>query len=194
MMRVYCTALLVLVFFSGVARAENFAVVDVERIFRESSPGKAGEDHLKQAQDILQNGMDELRNLYKGKENTDEAKVALRDGQAALERQFVAERQAVRQVLVATLENVIRVWFAVNAKDRAINAVVPASAFFAYSPAMDVTDTVMREMDKENPVFHALPTVTVKANPLANPSQQATPGKKGGFAAPMRSPGRTRAP
>ena len=173
-MRVWCAALLVVwFFFSGVARAEGLAVVDVERIYRESAPGKAGEVHLAQARDILQKGLDELRTLYKGREETAEAKNVLREGQAALERQFAADRLAVRQVLAAHLENVVRVWFAANAKGSAISAVAPASTFFIYSPALDVTDAVMREMDKEKPVFHALPTVTVKANPAAAPAQPA---------------------
>ena len=191
MTRVWCAALLVWALFSGAAWAESLAVVDVERIFRESVPGKAGEAHLAQARDILQKGLEELRALYKGKEETVEAKAALRDGQAALERQFAADRHAVRQVLSAHLENVVRVWFAVNVKGSAIRAVAPASVFFAYSPALDVTDIIMREMDKEKPVFHALPTVTVKANPQASPGQQATPGK-GGSAVPARPPSRSR--
>ncbi|MDR2694994.1 MAG: OmpH family outer membrane protein [Deltaproteobacteria bacterium] len=193
MTRFCCALLLVLAFFSGTARAEGLAVVDAERIFRDSLPGKAGETHLTQARDILQKGLDELRGHYKGKENTAEAISALREGQAALERQFAAERLAVRKVLAATLENVIRVWFATNGKSAAISAVAPASALFAYSPALDVTDAVLREMDKEKPVFHALPTVTVTANPATGPqaSPLASPGKSG-QAAPARAPTRTR--
>ena len=189
MTRAACAILLVLAFFCGEARAEGLAVIDVERIFRESAPGKAGEAHLQQARAILQKGMDELRLLYKGREDTAEAKTALREGQAALERQFAADRLAVRQVLMAHLENVVRVWFAANAKGSALRAVVPANALFAYSPALDVTDAVMREMDKEKPTFHALPTVTVKANPPA--VGKAAPGK-GGAPAPERPPGRAR--
>ena len=166
-----CTVLLVLAFCSGPVRADGLAVVDVERIFRESTPGKAGEAHLTQARDILLKGLDELRAIYKGMEEKPEAKAALREGQAALDRQFAADRLAVWQVLTAHLEHAIRIWFGVNAQGASINAVAPASALFVYSPALDVTDAVMREMDKEKPTFHALPTVTVKANP------QATPGK-----------------
>ena len=186
MARICSVLLLALTLFSGVAQGAGLAVVDVERIFRESVPGKAGEAHLKQARDILQKGLDELRALYKGKEDTAEARGALRDGHAALERQFAADRLTVRQTLSAHLENVIRVWFAVNAKSSAINAIAPASAFFAYSPSLDVTDAVMREMDKEKPTFHALPSVTVKAKPQALP-----PGKPAPPAArPSGKPGR----
>ena len=173
MLRIVCTTLLVLAFFSGPALAEGFAVVDVERIFRESVPGKAGEAHLGQARGILQKGLDELRNLYKGKEDTAEAKTALREGQAALERQFAADRLAVRQVLAAHLENVVRVWFAANAQRSGTRAVIPASALFAYSPTLDITDAIMREMNKETPAFPPLPTVTVQPNPQAPPDKAA---------------------
>ena len=189
MARICCVLLFVLAFFSGAAQGAGLAVVDVERVFRESVPGKAGEAHLAQARDVLQKGFEELRGLYKGKEDTAEAKAALREGQAALERQFAADRLAVRQKLTAYLENVVRIWFAANAQRYAINAVAPAGALFAYSPALDVTDAVMREMDKEKPTFHALPTVTVQANPAASPTEktspQANPGK-GGAVAPAR--------
>jgi outer membrane protein len=183
MTRALCTVLFVLALFNGAAWAERLAVVDVERIFRESAPGMAGEAHLKQAQDILQKGLEELRALYKGKEHTAEAEAALREGHAALERQLAVERIAVRRVLAATLENVIRVWFTVHAKASAISAVATASSLIIYNPALDITEAVMREMNKEQPSFHALPVVTVKTNP------QAAPGK-GGAAAPARQPGR----
>ena len=188
MTRLCCAFVFVWALCGGLARAEGLAVVDVERVFRESAPGKAGEAHLLQARDILQKGFDELRALYKDRENTPEAEAALREGQAALERQFAADRLAVRQVLAAHLENVVRVWFAANGKSSAIHAVAPASSFFAYSPALDVTEAVMREMDKEKPVFHALPSVTVKANPKAEPAKGAAP------AAPARQPARPRTP
>ena len=190
MARLCCAVLIATALCCGAARTEGLAVVDAERIFRESAPGKAGEAHLQQARDILQKGLEELRGHYKGKEDTAEAVAALREGQAALERQFAAERLAVRKVLAATLENVIRVWFAVNVKSGAISAVAPASAFFAYSPALDVTDAIMREMDREKPAFHALPTVTVTTNPAAKPEAgpQASPGKSG----PARQPARLR--
>ena len=187
MTRTVCAVLLALAFCSGPAWAERLAVVDVERIYRESAPGRAGEAHLAQVRGILQKGLDELRVLYKDRENTREAEVALREGQAALERQLAAERLAVRRILAAHLENVIRVWFAVNAKGSEISAVALASSFAVYSPTLDVTDAVMREMDKENPSFHALPTVTVKANP------QAAPGKSEPVA-PAQPPSRHRTP
>ena len=191
--RLCCVLLCVLAFFNGAAQAAGLAVVDVDRIFRESAPGKAGETHLGQVRDILQKGLDELRGFYKGKEDTAEARAALRDGQAALEQQFAADHLAVRQVLSATLAKVILAWFAANAQGTAISAVAPASAFFAYNPALDVTDAVMQEMDKEKPAFHPLPTVSVQANPAAKPQAdpQARPGPKANQAAkpsPKASP------
>ena len=186
-MRIWCVILLVLALFSGLAQAEGLAVVDVERIFRESVPGKAGEAHLEQARVILQKGMDELSALYKGKENTAEAESALREGHAALERQFAADRLAVRQVLMMTLEKAAKAWFATNAKRLKISALAPSNAFFAYIPALDVTDAVMRNMDKETPVFHALPTVTIRPNPQTSPGANAP-------AAPAQAPAQSGTP
>ena len=168
----FCTCLFLLMFCSGVAWAERLAVVDVDRIFRESMPGKAAEAHLEQSLSVLQKGMDEFRVLYAGREDTDEAQAALREVQIALERQFAAERLAVQQVLTTHLNQVVQTWFAGNKQRNAPRAVAPASALFAYHPDLDITDVVMREMDKEKPVFPDLPTVTV----TAAPNSQATPG------------------
>ena len=108
--------------------------------------------------------------LYQGSENTPEGETALREGRMLLERQFAAERQAVRQTLTVSLEKAIKAWYdAANAKEATISAVAPASAFFLHSPALDVTDAVMREMDKEQPVFHELPTVTVRPKQAVPP-------------------------
>ena len=166
MTRVACVAVFMLLTFSGAAwGAERIAVVDVERVFRESAPGKAGEAHFEQAREILQKGMDELRALYQGSESSPEGEAALREGRAALERQLAAERQAVRQVLTEALQRAITSWFdAAGGRRQSISAVAPASAFFIHSPAIDVTSAVILEMNKEQPVFHALPTVTIRAN------------------------------
>jgi outer membrane protein len=193
MTRIVCVVMFVLMFFCGVAQADKLAIVDVERIFRESEPGKAGEAHLKQARDILQKGLDEARALYKGQEDTPKARAELRNAQAALERQLAADRLAVRQVLTTTLEKVVRAWFDGPGQRAATRAVAPASAFFAYSPTLDVTDAILREMNKEKPAFHALPTVTVKANPSAQAAPPAKPAPASP-AAPARQPARPRTP
>jgi Skp family chaperone for outer membrane proteins len=153
----------------------GLAVVDVDRIFQNSTPGRAGEAHLRQVQEVLQKGLDELQELYAGRENTPEAMAAIREGHAALERQFAAERLAVRQVLNTHLENAVRAWFEENAKKTGTRAVAPSNAFFAYSPDLDVTNDILREMNKERPVFPALPTVTVQQNQPQTAAEPAPP-------------------
>ena len=152
----------------GTAITGGVAVVDVERIFRESTPGRAGEAHLQQVLGILQKGLDDLHGIYQGMEDSAEARAALREGQAALERQLAAERLAMRQILTTHLEKVIQAWFIAKAQDFGARAVAPASIFFAYSPVLDITDTIMQEMNREKPTFPALPSVTVR------PPSQAT--------------------
>ena len=185
-MRTVCTALLILMLCNGIAWADRLAVVDVERIFRESTPGKAGEAHLEKVRDVLQKGMDEFIALYRGREETEEAQVALREVAATLERQFAAERMGVRQVLTVHLEEIVRTWFVANTQRTAPRAVAPANIFFAFNPDMDITDIIMREMNKVKPTFSDLPTVTVQPNP------PATPGT-GRSATPARQPARSRA-
>ena len=164
MTRAVCALFLILMMFSSTAQAERIAVVNVERIFRESAAGKAGEAHIRKVQDILQKGMNDLQATYRGKENTPEGAASLGEGRAALERKLAVERQAVLRALTASLEKAINDW--VNtpaAKQRSISVVAPSHAFFFHHPSLDVTDAIMPEMNRARPAFPPLPTVNVRA-------------------------------
>lgn len=140
----------------------DVAVVDVPRILSESQPGKAGEAHLKKAQEALQKGMDDVLALYKGKENTPEAQQALRESQVALERQLAVERQAVLQVLGGLLEKAVKDWRQANKK---YTHVISSQVLLDFDKTTDVTAAVMKLMNLMTPKFAPLPTVTV--NPPA---------------------------
>ncbi len=142
----------------GAALADSVAVVDTARIFKSSKPGKAAEEHMRKVRSVLLKGLNDLQEAYKGRENTPEGVDALREGQAALERQLAVERQAVSQVLAATLENVIRVWVGVN---KQYDVVLSKDMVLGSNRRADVTDSILNDMDKENPQFPDLPKVTV---------------------------------
>ncbi len=136
----------------------GIVVVDTARIFSQSTPGKAGEEHLSKVRQVLQKGMDDLQALYKGKEETAEAQAALRDGFMALERQMGLERQAVLKMLNDLLVGAVKTWRAANKR---YTAVMNRELMLDADAGIDVTDAVMKEMNKLQPKFADLPSVTV---------------------------------
>ena len=195
MTRAVCALFLILMMFSSTAQAERIAVVNVERIFRESAAGKAGEAHIRKVQDILQKGMNDLQAAYRGKENTPEGAASLREGRAALDRKLATERQAVLQVLTVSLEKAIKDWVSTPAaKQRSISVVAPSHAFFFHSPGLDVTDFIIPEMNRARPSFPPLPTVNVRAgNPQTSASASQAPARQR-MEAPAFTPPQSDAP
>lgn len=163
------------------ADAANMAVVDTARVLAESRPGKAGEAHLQKVRGVLQQGLDDLKNAYRGKENTREAQAALQSGYVALERQMAAERQAVLQVLGKALDEAVKEWRTANGK---YDIVISRQTLLDSAPSVDVTGAVMKEMDKQKPQFPALPTVQVnppeaEKKPAAEKKPDPKPAGKG---------------
>lgn len=52
---------------AGTAFATEIAVVDTEKLFSQSEPGKLGQAHLEEVQKVLQKGFDELLALYRAR-------------------------------------------------------------------------------------------------------------------------------
>lgn len=156
------------------AQAADIAVVDTAKILSDSKPGKAGEAHLQKVQVVLQKGLDDLQKIYKGKEKSAEAQNAIREGYVALERQMGAERQAVLQALAGGLEKAIKEWRAENKK---YDIVISRQNLLDSSASVDVTASVMKEMEKQKVEFPALPTVQVTP-PAEEKKQPAAPRNK----------------
>lgn len=141
-------------------QAAEIGVVDTSKVLSESKPGKAGEAHLQKVQVVLQKGLDDLQKIYKGKEKSAEAQNAIREGYVALERQMAAERQAVLQVLAGCLEKAVKEWRSDNKK---YDIVISRQTLLDSAASVDVTTSVMKEMDKQKAEFPELPTVKVTA-------------------------------
>lgn len=149
---------------------DGLAVVDTNRILSESQPGKAGEAHLNKVRNVLQKGLDDLQKIYKGKEKTAEAQNAIRQGYMAVEQQLASERQAVLQILSKALDTAVQEWRKGNKK---VQAVVSKQMLLDNDAEIDVTNAVMKEMDKQKPTFPPLPNVQ-----LTPPKKEEVKGKK----------------
>lgn len=134
------------------------AVVDTGYILTESLPGKAGDEHLRKVREVLQQGLDELQHVYRGKENTDEAQSALRQGHTDVEQQLMAERQAILQALGDALQTSVKAW---RTKNSHIQAVISKQLLLDFEQSIDVTAAILQEMNRQQVVFSPLPAVQV---------------------------------
>ncbi len=151
---------------SGVCAAapftEDTAIVDMQRLLRDSVPAKAAEAHMAKVREVLQKGLTEMNAAYKNQASSPEIQAQLREGQAVLERQLEAERQAVLKILIDLTYETIREWRAANPKCK---IVLNREQVLDSDSALDITDAVMASMKGKNLKFPALPTVTVNTPP-----------------------------
>ncbi|MDY4032871.1 MAG: hypothetical protein SOY64_07440 [Pyramidobacter sp.] len=162
--------LLMVITVSGTSSATEIAVVDTEKLLSQSEPGKQGQAHLGAVQKVLQKGYDDLRALYRGQEDTAEAREAVAQGRAALERQMEVERAAVTSVLQSELTAAVEAWHKRNPK---FHAVIARQLLLGVNAKLDATSAVMKEMNKRKPKFAALPTVTVNKPEVPAKAEQA---------------------
>lgn len=145
--------------FTGMAAATEIAVIDAAQIFENSEPFKAGEEHLKRVQDILQKGMNDLQEIYKGKENTPEAQQDIAQAYNALNQQMAIERQAVQNVLNELLIESVKEWRAKNTK---FDIVLNSQIILDYNASkIDVSKAVEKIFNTKKPKFADLPQVTI---------------------------------
>lgn len=143
---------------SGNANATEIAVMDVNMILANSVPAKDGDAHLKKVQEVLQKGLNDVMELYKGKEETPEAKQDIAQAYNTLNQQMAIEQQAVRQILEALLIESAKEWRTKNTK---YDMVINGALLMDYNTKMDVTDAVLKIFNTKKAEFPALPEVTV---------------------------------
>lgn len=142
----------------SVAKAAEIAVVDVNKILTDSAPAKAGDEHLKKVQEILQKGLNDVIELYKDKEGTPEAQKEVAQAYSALNQQMAIEQQAVRQVLEGLLIESSKEWRAKNTK---YDVVINSALLMDFNNKMDVTAAILKIFNTKKVNFPALPQVTV---------------------------------
>lgn len=144
--------------FSGMAFASEIAVINAAQIFENSEPFKTGEEHLKKVQDILQKGMNDLQEIYKGKENTQEAQQDIAQAYNALNQQMAIERQAVQNVLNELLIESVKEWRAKNTK---FDVVLNSQIILDYNDKIDVSKAIEKIFNTKKPKFADLPQITI---------------------------------
>ena len=144
--------------FAAAAFAADYGVIDVQKIFNESAPGKAAAAHMQEVQKILQKGMDDVLAMHKGQENTPQAQQAIAEAQQLLNRQLAVEQQATNAVMERELREAVSAWLKTNKKTKMI---LSKQLTLGNTGDIDFTTGVMKEMNKRKPTFPALPKVTI---------------------------------
>ncbi len=162
--------MLILCLTASAVMAADYAVIDVQKIFNESKPGKAGIDHMKKVQEVLQKAMDEIIELNKGKENTPEGQRAIESARQLLNRQMAIEQQAVNAILEKELRAVSSDWLKKNTK---YMMVLPKQQVLGNAAGVDFSSAFMTEMNKRKVTFPDLPKVNIN-----KPEQTAEPAPK----------------
>lgn len=157
--------------FAGAAFAADYGVIDVQKIFAESAPGKAAVAHMQEVQKILQKGMDDVIAMHKGQENTPQAQQAIAEAQQLLNRQLAVEQQATNNVLERELREAVAAWLKSNRKTKMI---LSKQLTLGSTGDIEFTAGVMKEMNKRKPQFPALPKVTIN-RPAPAPAPAAAP-------------------
>lgn len=141
------------------AVAAEIAVVNVDQVIAESTPGKTIPDHMKKVQSVLQKGLDDLQAMYKGKETTPEAQQAIGQGYAALQQQLAIEQQAAVQAVYALVQDEVAKW---RTKNKTA-VVISTQGVIDVDPKADITKAILAEVNKRKVTFPDLPSVKVNA-------------------------------
>ena len=154
----FWATLMAFMFGAGAAFAADYAVVDVQKVMTDSEPGKAAVAHMQEVQKVLQQGMNDLIALHKGKENTPEAQQAIAQGQQVLNRQLQVEQQATAAVMQNELNDVITAWRKKNSRTL---MVINKQILLDSAPSVEITNAIMKEMNRRKPKFPDLPKVSI---------------------------------
>ncbi|MDR1777418.1 MAG: OmpH family outer membrane protein [Desulfovibrio sp.] len=134
----------------------TLAVVDVERVMRDSRAAKEGISHLEAATARLQDGWKQLQEASKN-EPPEQRRVTLANGLQTLQQQIRAEEAQVRQIVHNLLVEEVKKWRQTN---KAV-AVIALQNLLDASGTHDITMTVMEAMNTKKVKFPDLPVVTV---------------------------------
>ncbi len=145
-------ALTLLAFGCNGKTAPSVAVVNTDKVYKESEPGKAGIAYL---DGISTNLQSELADLQKKAETASNKKTAQADFQQALmglQQRFSAEQQQVITTLNEVYQKALE-----NSRTKYNLAIIMANdTVLSASPEADVTDKVIQEMNAIPATFKPL--------------------------------------
>jgi outer membrane protein len=182
MQKRYCgSALLALIFllpaltgFFG--SAPKLAVVDMQRVMRDSEPARAG---VKFLEDLHAGMQEKIQAIEARLEQNPQDEAAQKELQAVYmtsQQRMQAEQQNVVTLLYDAIQRVMNAYREQNGYELILNAEVAA----AFSPALDVTTAVIAEVNKQKVEFKPLMKEPAKPEEKENSGDDAAASDKGG--------------
>ena len=139
------------------ALAARTGIVDVNKVYTDSKAGKEADAHLAKVQAVLQKGFADLeKRVEKAKKEERERELAA--GRAVLERQMQIDLAAARAVVNQHMGKFVTKWCG---KD---GVVMAKAQVMDYGSKLDITDRIIKDMDKEKVKFADLPVVSFKGD------------------------------
>ena len=159
----------------------QYGIVDLTRLMRDSDPGKAGIKFIEDEQSKMQKQLDTIqKNLEKNP--TDQALMQqLQTTYSALQQKIQTDGQQVATQIYDTIIKVLDKYRA----DKGYKMIIGNEAVPSFDTALDITDAVMAEINKEKVEFKSspLPEIPAPATPPAdkpkeNDKKESTPPAK----------------
>lgn len=152
----------------------KMAVVDLNRLMRESEPGKAGLKFIETQQTELQSKLDEIQDRLEKNPSDEKAVQELQRVYATSQQRIQAEGQNVVGQLFDAIQKTLNAYREKNGYAMLIRT----EALDSYDPGLDVTGAVMVEVNKLQLDFKPLPDAEPdKVTDAPAPSEKAAPKK-----------------
>lgn len=142
---------------------QRIGVVDLNRLMRDSAPGKAGLKFIEEQQSQLQARLDDIQDRLEKNPKDEKAAQELQRVYATSQQQIQAEGQNVVGMLFDSIQKALNSYRNKNGYAMLIRA----EALDSYDPSLDVTNAVMEEVNKLQLEFRPL---AAEAPAAAEPS------------------------
>ena len=125
-------------------QAPKIGVVDMNRLMRDSVPGKAGLKFIESQQTELQAALDKIQDRLEKNPGDENAVQELQKVYAASQQKIQAEGQGV----VTKLFDAIQAAMDSYRRQNGYQILIRQEALDSYAPELDVTNAIMAEVDK----------------------------------------------
>lgn len=153
---------------SQVASAK-MAVVDLARLMSDSAPGREGIKFLESRQAAIQEKLDAMQEKLEKNPQDDSAMQEYQRFFSMAQQRMQAEQQNVVSLLFDTVQRVLNSY----RTDNGYEVIISADAVQSYNPALDITASVLGEINKQKIEFKPLPEAQATQDKPADEAAQA---------------------
>ncbi|MDR2745070.1 MAG: OmpH family outer membrane protein [Desulfovibrio sp.] len=158
--------------------APKLAVVDMQRLMRDSEPARAGVKFLETMHAGMQEKIQAIEARLEKNPQDEEAQKELQTVYMTSQQRMQTEQQNVVTLLYDAIQRVMNTYREQNGYELILNAEVAA----AFSPALDVTTAVIAEVNKQKIEFKPLTGETATPEEKKNSGDDAAASDRNGEA------------